>query len=485
MIHIRLCLQAFWMIWSLKSIRIISRLRLWVKAANLYSCFISFTDSGNERRQLRSAMIAAVLSAIYDYETDWQQTEDAHRSLFHQLLQQYVTDAATQQTAFNLFLADVRGTISHEGLERGSVALRFYHALIGSTWLGQYSDQQIDEYGCQLQIIDDLIDLKDDQRAGHTNCFLTAGKMGYLREAQHFMASSFFQHLEHRTPVYSLIKLRCQCICNEMVGEQPPVIDLIRSFRPLTMVYAVAAAVLGFRLATFEWLPALLGAASFAAVTGSIMAFNDLVDREHDTKKNKLFAWRHTWILGRWWALLTGLICIILAVTALQNVSMAVYIGTVWMVGLAYSARPVRRWCILQPMMVAACSVSPLFLGSIYHQLLTFPVLMTAATFASIIIMREVVKDIQDQDCDTGYKTTIPVHFGHPVAVLLLMVLSFLPAGLLALHPLMAVRLTGYGLAAVQACNGLALLNPSRARLIKSSIDGLMTAIITIAMFAT
>lgn len=482
MIHVRLCLEALWMIWSLKSIGIINRLRLWVKTMNLYSCFIGFTDGAEQVRQLRSAMIAAVLSAIYDYETDWCLTNNPEDSLFRQLLDRHITNEEARKTALSLFLSDVNHEISSDGLERGAIALRFYHSIIGSQWLSEYSADEIGQYGRKLQIIDDLLDLETDQRDGCTNCFLTDGRLTYLHEAQQFMSSPFFAQLERRAPAYSLIKLRCQSMCNSLVFGKPSAKHFLVACRPLTMVYAAFAVVISFRFTDLTWLPMLLGTIAFASVTGNIMVFNDLVDRHHDTRKGKLLASRYTWLLGRFWVLLSLLLISLLIGTGFQSVWLALYIGAVWIVGLAYSAPSVRRWCILQPVVVAGCSAAPSLTGCVYHGVFSVSALLTAGIFASIIMMREIVKDIEDQHCDSSYKETLPVRLGHIHAVGILIALCYLPALLLALHPLWVVRLTGYGLAAVQFSNGLLLLNQKRVGLVKTSIDGLMAGIIAVIL---
>ena len=158
-------------------------------------------------------MTCAVLSAVYDYDTDWVRTANPEMSMFFceldRLLQNHPKRDEAIVKARELFQLDWERKLSIDGLERGSVALRFYWLVIESRWMSGYTAEQIDTFGRELQIVDDLLDLEKDRRAGDTNCFLTKGADGFVREGAEFLMSNFFRKLEENSRVYRLIRKTC------------------------------------------------------------------------------------------------------------------------------------------------------------------------------------------------------------------------------------------------------------------------------------
>jgi hypothetical protein len=79
-------------------------------------------------------MISAVLSALYDYDTDWVRTSDPASSMFYQQVDVLLADHPAREesstTVKNLFQMDWEGKFSADGLERGGVALRSYRKII-------------------------------------------------------------------------------------------------------------------------------------------------------------------------------------------------------------------------------------------------------------------------------------------------------------------------------------------------------------------
>jgi hypothetical protein len=194
---------------------------LWKKSLNLFACFIAFADKEKPKWQLKGAMICAVLSAVYDYETDWVRIEDTKNSIYLKMLHDYTPDSSMYIEARNLFITDWSGKLSEHGLERGSVALEFYHSVISSYWMSKYEDKDIASCGRLLQIVDDLLDLKEDEEKGDTNCFLTEDKDQYLPEAKAFLKSEFFSSLKKGFPVYYLIEFECLRVINKQNGVYP------------------------------------------------------------------------------------------------------------------------------------------------------------------------------------------------------------------------------------------------------------------------
>ncbi len=205
-------------LWGLKAITIANRLRLWRKSVHLYLAFLAFTDRERPREQLRWAMISAVLSALYDYDTDWVRTPDPETSIFFKQMDRLLDADPDRQSgrviARELFRQDWSRNLSAHGLERGSVSLHFYRLVIGSRWMSRYSDKQIDVFGRKLQIVDDILDLERDREAGDLNCFVhidQATKEVLAREARAFFVSPFFRALEENSPrIYGFLRRTCE-----------------------------------------------------------------------------------------------------------------------------------------------------------------------------------------------------------------------------------------------------------------------------------
>ncbi len=212
MAHVWLCLWAFVVLWKLDTIRMVDRLKLFRKTLRLYLCFRAFADVKPRFSQLRGAMIAGLFSAVYDYETDWRPVASLNDSYCLSLLMRYAPDGYPRESARALFIADWRGSLSTDGLERGSVALMFYHSLIASDWMSCYTTAEISSFGRSLQIVDDALDLDDDKQNGDVNCFLIDRPHSYVRELIQFLESEFFQALTKRSFVYRILDRRVRSV---------------------------------------------------------------------------------------------------------------------------------------------------------------------------------------------------------------------------------------------------------------------------------
>lgn len=214
MSYLRCFVWALQVLWELTEISIVNRLRLWRKSRNLFLAFLAFTDRERPAEQLSGAMSCAVLSAVYDYDTDWIRTPDPEASFFFRLLNSLLQDHPSRTSAITiarkLFRTDWGNRLSVSGLERGSAALRFYRLVIGSRWMAEYSDDEIDFYGRNLQIIDDLIDRESDARSGDTNCFLTPDAQLCADQIRLFFLSRFYCALEENSLFYRLFRVRCE-----------------------------------------------------------------------------------------------------------------------------------------------------------------------------------------------------------------------------------------------------------------------------------
>ena len=169
---IKIITWSFITLWNIKKINKKNRLLLWKKSVGLFIVFLAFTDKYRPYQQKKSAMTCAVLSAVYDYETDWVRIDAPQNALFKSLLDLYIDNEQAKQIAWDLFIKDWSNKLSYNGLERGSYALIFYNLVIKSVWMSEYTNSEILEFGRNLQILDDLLDLEEDKQFNNKNCFL-------------------------------------------------------------------------------------------------------------------------------------------------------------------------------------------------------------------------------------------------------------------------------------------------------------------------
>ena len=468
-LHIRMVYFCLCVLWYQKSIKWIDRLRLWRKSINLYLCLLAFTDIERPKDQLRSAMVCAFLSALYDYDTDWKPISYPENSVFLQLLRQYVPDCLAREKAEKLFVTDWKKELSSSALERGSGAFRFYCAVINSKWLGRYSSVQLDEYGKMLQEIDDLLDFFHDKKRGEANCFLTEGKPRYVQEVRQFMVSDFFAELVKHSHIYVVVCWYCQHVCYKISDALPPWIKVVAVFRPLTAVYAAGAVLAGFKATAKINSSAVCSAAAFFFVTASIMAFNDFVEHDHDRKKGKYFASVYTWLLlfAIMVCALAVLVC--LTILAIINWPVAVFVAFVWIAGLLYSCNIVRRWYIAQTIIVAILSACPLLCGTIFSGQISALTLTVFVLLFVLILIRELAKDVEDAPFDPGFKETFPVRKGVPMTAFVSLILVQVAMLIFCLHP--SLRLAAYSLAIIQPAVGLMIFSPSWHRWVKRGVD--------------
>ncbi|MFA7653416.1 MAG: Fic family protein [Candidatus Magasanikbacteria bacterium] len=104
--HLRLVFWALHILWGLKGIWPTDRFRLWKKSINLYLAFLAFTDTERPFTQLRSAMLSAIVSAVYDYDSDW--TLGSREGKNYLPLIQFIESEEARTLAASLFVADVQ-----------------------------------------------------------------------------------------------------------------------------------------------------------------------------------------------------------------------------------------------------------------------------------------------------------------------------------------------------------------------------------------
>ncbi len=406
--HIKLAFWAFIVLWQFKSILWIDRLRLWRKTLNLFTCFLAFTDMSRPYRQLHGAMLNALLSALYDYETDWQPIGRFEDSLYLRLLAQEAHDSSAYTLARDLFITDLAKRLSEDGLERGSTALVFYHSLIQSAWLGAYHETDIRRAGRCLQIIDDLLDREEDAATGNKNCLLGSEPKKYLDELRRFLSSGFFQELARRSSLYRKFERSLR----RELGERVPLnaYELIDITRPLTVVFAFVLTCLGFKFAYPSLFSALPCGILFACITGNIMVFNDICDEGRDLLKGKRAVHDYTKQVRSFYWGLTALTGVLLLFSILLDWKSGLLGSCVWGCGILYSTVKLRYpW---NNLLVAACSGAPVLAGMAYAGKLEATSWFLSFVIFGMITIREVFKDIQDVETDPGNKDTFPVGVG-------------------------------------------------------------------------
>lgn len=200
--YLQPCLWALIVLWQIKTIRLRHRVRLYVKSVKLFLSFLAFTDRERPPEQLRQAMMGAELSAVYDLDTDQKPVRQLEDSTYLVHLRQLVSNRRVRRPARRLFIRDLEGRQSVDGLERGSVALTFYNAIINSRWLRVYSAGEISHSGRCLQILDDALDLVKDRVNGDKNSLLGERRHLHLAEGTRFMRSAFFGRLAENSWIY-------------------------------------------------------------------------------------------------------------------------------------------------------------------------------------------------------------------------------------------------------------------------------------------
>ena len=432
--HARLMFWALQILWGLKDIWPTDRLRLWKKTINLYLSFLAFTDKDRPTEQLREAMICAFTSAVYDYDSDWVYGERTGTHCI-QLLEQYVASDRARELAIKIYRTKESGGLSVDGLERGGWALLFYREVIGSSWLARYTDDEIEVFGCELQIIDDLLDFESDRVKGHKNCFADPDRSNHhATRAQCFLASEFFILLKENSRVYGVIENKAREALRQFDSTGGTFKQLYATGRPSTGYYALLLTIISFGFYSEAlWTVRLVTAFAYAGLTMSIMVFNDGKDKENDRKRGKVFAHRHSQELLRYWWKLNSITALLVGIVTWFDPWTGLYCAAVWVVGLGYSYVP--HWFIVNNTLVALCSGSPALVGAVYHRYLTPEAFMTFLMFSLLILWNEVYKDTEDMKFDVDYKATLPVRIGHTRTFLLLLGWFVIPAGTLALHP--------------------------------------------------
>ena len=156
-------------------------LRYFSKSTNLAICYSGFSRSGFLGEAYRAGK-SAFLSCAYDVITDWRSFDPGALARFKEILISEV-DLNNTKLALELYEKDANGRLDEDGLERGSLALKFVVRVIGSEpFFAEKID--IDFAGRLFQLVDDLLDYESDIKSGDLNCLESSNRRLYLRRAE-------------------------------------------------------------------------------------------------------------------------------------------------------------------------------------------------------------------------------------------------------------------------------------------------------------
>lgn len=164
------------------------------KSSNLAICYSGFSVPGVLGQAYRAGK-SAFLSCAYDVVTDWRRFDENAFATFKEILLKE-TDPQAANIATELYLKDASGQLDEDGLERGSIALKFVTHTIGSEhFFAERMD--IDHAGRLWQLVDDLLDYDADLQTGDLNCLASSSRALYLKKAELLLhepfASTFLQ----------------------------------------------------------------------------------------------------------------------------------------------------------------------------------------------------------------------------------------------------------------------------------------------------
>lgn len=174
---------------------------------------------------------------------------------------------------------------------------------------------------------------------------------------------------------------------------------------------AVGLTVAAFRLAKLE--PPVIALAAVFCIACAARLQNDWRDRFHDRKKGKTLASAHPWafvlgVLASW-----SVCCLLVAVIAVQSATLALVLAALALAGMIYSETRAVPWLPIS--LSAAASAAPALLPSAL-QGGTVQMLPLFGAAALLVFGREILKDIEDEGVDGGYKWTIPLAYGNRTA---------------------------------------------------------------------
>lgn len=258
--------------------------------------------------------------------------------------------------------------------------------------------------------------------------------------------------------------------------------EFIAAMRPDTGLFTAVLTLASFGLYNVSWVFSTIAAFAVAGITMSAMVWNDIMDRHHDVQKGKIFAQDHARELLMFWMRFSAITFGVLVVVGMEDLRLAVFYGTLWMVGIWYAAT--YRWCLAPNLTVATCVASLVLAPSLHFHKLNLRIAIIFLIVFSTILMREVVKDIGDQAWDGGYKATMPVKWGHLRTMMFLIGFSLVPMAFLLAYPHWLVKCVACFIAPVQFVNGLMFFRPQMFTRSLVTIDVFLGALLMALLIA-
>ncbi|NQT50213.1 UbiA family prenyltransferase [Candidatus Kuenenbacteria bacterium] len=200
---------------------------------------------------------------------------------------------------------------------------------------------------------------------------------------------------------------------NPLASEAPPLVEFIKTGRIRGTIFTFLLTLSGFVMYgedRVDWMVALFAALSCSLLHMSIMTFNDWYDRSHDLQKGKRLAYDHPEAFWSYWVRLTGITLAAISLLATLNTVVALFCFGTLVLGLAYSY--LQKLVVVNNLIVAGCGASPVLCGSVFFQKSDAYIWTWYSVFFTLILGREIIKDIEDVNIDTGHKNTLPVTLG-------------------------------------------------------------------------
>ena len=151
------------------------------KSISFGLCYAGFGIPGR-MQEAWAAGEAAFLCCAYDVVTDWRHFDPEARSIYERILHTRVPQSELQVLVMELYEKECLSLLTEDGLERGSIALRFTLKMMGAEKAREIEWGNIDELGRLLQIVDDVLDYEEDIISGDQNCLASIRRNVYLRE---------------------------------------------------------------------------------------------------------------------------------------------------------------------------------------------------------------------------------------------------------------------------------------------------------------
>ena len=150
------------------------------KSVSLGLCYAGFGTPG-AIGQAWNAGKAGFICCAYDVVTDWRHFDPTARTAFQTVMRSLEIGTDLERVAMSLYQKEVSNHLNEDGLERGSIALRFTLTMMGCEKEREKTWGDVDEIGQLFQIVDDVLDYEDDIVAGDVNCLTSSKKQAHIR----------------------------------------------------------------------------------------------------------------------------------------------------------------------------------------------------------------------------------------------------------------------------------------------------------------